>query len=193
MSRKCPKQNHVFIDWLRANRSRFLFKPSVVRCRKHIINFELQGITTALKFTFVSRSCSGISVAAMWRGECLDMIGDFDVAEERSDKGWMCRLDLPEKRQYWPTREELWIEHCFEPFLEWCNSELATACWLELYDGDGATAAKLHKDRPATNQHWASLEELVSNLEPVGTPLIEKPATTARYTFIPLRKQLDVA
>jgi hypothetical protein len=192
MSRKCPKRNHVFLNWLKENRSRFSFQPRVVRCRKHIVDFEMQGTTNALKFSFISRSCSGISVAAMWHGECLDIIGDFDVAEERSDKGWMCRYDEPEDRQYWQTREQLWIEHCFEPFLKWCNNELATARWLELYIGEGTTAAKLHKDRPATDQHWASLEELVSNLVPVGKPRIEKPATKARYTFIPLRKQLDV-
>ena len=157
------------------------------------MNFEMLGITAALRFTFISRSCSGISVAAMLQGRCLDMIGDFDVAEERTDKGWMCRLDEPEKRRYWPTREELWIEHCFEPFLEWCNSELAEANWLELYIGEGATAATLHKDRPATDQHWNALEELVSNLVTVGKPNVKKLETKARYIFIPLRKQLDAS
>jgi hypothetical protein len=146
MSRKCPKRNHVFLNWLRTNRSRFPFQPRVVGCGKNGIDFELRGVTPVLKFFFSSRSISGISIAVMWQGKCWDLIGDFDVAEERTDKGWMCRLDLPDKRQYWPTREELWIEHCFERFLAWCNNELAPASWLALYAYSGATWASLLLD-----------------------------------------------
>lgn len=145
MSRRCPKRNHFFLNWLKANRSRFHFKPCVIRKWKRRIEFELQGLTNALRFSFNPRS--GISIAVMWQGECWDMIGDFDVAEERTGKGWTCRLDLPEKRQYWRMREQLWIEHCFESFLAWCNDKLAQARCLAFYQlGEGSTWVRLLRD-----------------------------------------------
>jgi hypothetical protein len=91
-----------------------------------------------------------------------DSLGDFYVCEERTDRGWMCRSDPPETRQYWQTREEMLIEHCFEPFLESCNRELATARWLELYELSEMSGAQLYKDHPGAN---TMLEKLKKGFE----------------------------
>jgi hypothetical protein len=109
------------------------------------------------------------------------------VAEELTDKGWMCRLDVPEKRQYWVTWEKLWIEHCFEPFVEWCNNKLASSNWLELYLRDGSSSAKLHKILSDTDQHRESLKGgYEERLKTVNTRS-KKSAAKARYIIIPLR------
>ena len=146
MPRIRSRVHRIFIRWLKANRSRFVYQPYVLsRHTDRIIKFTFIGIPGPI--TCSLNRYSGISVAVMYQGECWDMIGDFDVAEERTDKGWMCRLDLPEKRQCWQTRELLWTEHCFEPFLEWCNETLAQARWLAFYQcREGSTWAKLLRD-----------------------------------------------
>jgi hypothetical protein len=48
----------------------------------------------------------------------------------------------------YPSREALWRDHLFEPFLDWCNGVLANAQWLALHrtTGGGATWAKLIDD-----------------------------------------------
>lgn len=145
MSRKCPKKCHLFLNWLRANRTRFPFQPKVLRFRKKmIIEFTFIGVPREICFSFNSRN--GISIAVMHKGECWDLIGDFDVAEEYSKEGWFCSLDLPEKRTYWATRKQMWTEHCFETFLAWCQSVLAKSRYLVLYKYSGCTWAKLLKD-----------------------------------------------
>lgn len=130
MSRKCPKRYHLFLNWLKVNRSRFPFEPRVTRQSKNRINFELLGITTALRFEYYCRlsprSCSWLSVNAMWQGEAWEMAA-FIGAEIPTDKGWITLMEPPENRRYWRTREELWIELCFEAFLVWCN-KLMTSC-----------------------------------------------------------------
>lgn len=145
MSRKCPKRNHLFLNWLRVNRARFPFHPKLLRIRKNrSIAFTFSGIPDEIVFSFNGHR--GITVAIMHKGECWDLMGDFDVAEERSEKGWFCRLDLPEKRNYWETREQMWTEHCFETFLAWCTLKLAQARYLALYKYRGCTWAKLLPD-----------------------------------------------
>jgi hypothetical protein len=50
----------------------------------------------------------------------------------------------------WPTREALWQDQLFEPFLKWVNERLAPATWLRLYGTKGGTWAKLgnHENVP---------------------------------------------
>ena len=145
MPRIRPKVHRIFLRWLKANRSRFVLKPHVLpRQTDRYLEFAFVDIPGAINCSLNRRS--GISIAVLYRGECWDMFGDFDVAEERTDMGWMCRLDSPEMRQYWQTRERLWIEHCFERFIVWCNDTLAQAHWLVLYQINGTTWAELLLD-----------------------------------------------
>jgi hypothetical protein len=50
----------------------------------------------------------------------------------------VCDLCPPESRSVFPNRAVLWIDHLFEPFLEWVDESLAKAKWLALYGSGGA-------------------------------------------------------
>ncbi len=69
-------------------------------------------------------------------------------------------------RKVYPTRETLWCDHMFEPFLKWVNEKLAPARWLQLScTGDrGASWAKLIRDESELVEPDRELR-LVQNLK----------------------------
>ena len=187
MSRRCPKNRHLFLNWLRKNRHRFQLSPRVVKHHKNCIELNLIGVNSALQPLFHPRS--GILINVSWRGICWDLIGDFDVAERKSDAGFYCALCKAELQVHYPTREELWTTHGFEPFLEWCNTKLANANWLELFDYDGVTSAMLHKEKPEDDRHWESVRTFTDNMIPLGKTEPEKRTREIRKFMMPVRNK----
>jgi len=185
MSRRCPKNRYLFLNWLSENRHRFPFYPRVVKHRKHSIEFDFIGITGVIRVLFYPKS--GIDIAVWWQGKGWDSLIDFDVSVRRSEDGYYCALCKPEFQVHYPTREKLWVTHGFELFLEWCNTELVNANWLELFDGDGVTSAMLHAEKPENDQHWEPLIELADKLIPVGMIKPKKKTRNIRKFIIPVR------
>jgi hypothetical protein len=76
------------------------------------------------------------------------MLISLDAYIARAAGGYQCQLclsDHPESPELFPSREALWIDHLFEPFLKWVNEQLAPAHWLQISgssDG-GITCAQL--------------------------------------------------
>ena len=180
MSRKCPKRHHLFLNWLRSNHSRFTFQPRIVVHGKYGFDFCFQGITTIIRCYYRSHlDYTCISIEIVWRGIEWDTLGCFNLGEQRINEGWRCRLDLPLEQRSWRTREIFYNEHCFEPFLEWCNNQLTTARWLELIEIGPVTSAYLHKDKPTTNA------SMLSKYEKSFTPL------KGNGVVLPIRKYTD--
>ena len=145
MSRRCKKKNHLFLNWLKANRSRFAFTPGVVRYHKNRIDLCLTGITPAVHLWFNPNS--GIEAAAFWEGELCDFLVDLEIAVVKSEVGYYCEFCYEHLREYYPTLKDLWTTHCFERFLDWVNTDLVDAQWLEI-KMDCGTSARLHKEKP---------------------------------------------
>lgn len=189
MSRRCPKRNHLFLNWLKANRSRFPFEPQIDKIKGRHIHGRFAGVSAAIRF---SVNKGGLVVGAHWKGECLDLIGDFDVAERQTDQGYYSAFILPDWITYYPTREALFTQESFEPFLKWCNEKLATNQWLALYEyhDGGCTEAKLQKYDNVKES--PALQELLRGLKPLGesqsSPKVEKDVTQNIVQMIPLFK-----
>lgn len=143
MSRRIPKKHRLFLHWLKLNRARFQFEPQLLEISKRSIRGRFIGVTPAIKFILTQR---GIEVSVFWEGQCQDLIGEFDVAKRRSEKGYYNHLVMPEWIVYYPSRKALWIEESFEPFLNWCLNTLSSRRWLAIYKNSGTTWAKLLKD-----------------------------------------------
>lgn len=126
MSRSCPKRNHLFLNWLKVNRSRFRLSPYVLRIEKRVIELSFYGLTPTLKFclSFTPSGGSWISVDVVQSGQELDGIIRFYGAEQLTLQGWTSLALRPENIRYWASREDLWIDLCYEQFLSWCNREL---------------------------------------------------------------------
>jgi hypothetical protein len=163
MSRRCTKRNHLFLNWLKANRSRFVVEPRIMKIKGQNIQGYFSGVTPAIRFQVWK---GGIVVDVFWEKKCWDLIGDFDIAERRSGQGFFCALCLPEAVRYFPAKEALWTAHAFEPFLAWVNKTLAVSRWLAIYEyGCGSSEAKLQRDdKPMESP---ALQELLRYLEPL--------------------------
>lgn len=138
-----PFVQRNFMEWLALNRQHFIFPPRVTRRTDRVIEFDFVGLTSMLSGVLVREV--GLSVAVMHEGECWDFIVDIGLAESRTEHGYTNLFYLPEAQQYYPDRRALWVGEVFQPFLEWCNTTLAKANWLALYEinNRGGTWTKL--------------------------------------------------
>jgi hypothetical protein len=104
--------------------------------------FSFVGINTAIQGALTTYE---INVAAEYANDCWDLLLSLE-AEPRQARGGgvFCDICLPEARRVFPDRPALWVNHLFEPFLDWVNDNLAKAKWLALHgDPDFATWARL--------------------------------------------------
>ena len=126
-----PLVHRFFLRWLDEARQRFTVPPRVARLTDRWIEVRFPGLFQGLGGIF--NRWLGIDVFVEWNGDCWDLIADFNVVEQRTSKGYSCLLCPPEDRKLHSTREQLWVEHAFEPFLDWSNETLAPARWLALH------------------------------------------------------------
>lgn len=142
----------LFDRWLAENRTRFRHPPTAIVRRKGSRAFRFVGVTPSI-WGHVS-DWGSIVVGVDYRGETWDLIADLDIAPERLATGdYVCRFCEADARTVYPTRAALWIEHGFEPLLEWCNARFRAdlnvmlfqtedggCTWVELRRSDGAPA-----------------------------------------------------
>lgn len=199
MSRKCPKRYHFFLDWLKANRSRFAFFPQVLQIRKRKINFGFLGVTSALSFSLETTGSGGpwINVDAVWPDKKdavwpdnkLEGITRFYGAEMNTKPGWITLCEEPENRRIWRTKEELWAEICCESFLDWCNRELTPNSWVVIYEGFRHSDAKVHKNEASAKDSISAWENGIIEDMGLDTYKTAKLIGEARYFMVPLFKQ----
>lgn len=85
----------------------------------------------------------GISIAAVWDGECWDFLFDEDVVAEHTTDGWHCSLCPADQRAFFSSVEALWTDHLFQPLWRWITMQLLRAKGVGFYGGGGMTWAKL--------------------------------------------------
>ena len=125
---------------------------------------------------------NGIVVAVTWHGNCFDLLQDFDIAQQHSPRGYFSTLVLPEYRKYYCTKEALWRNEVFEPYLAWTNERLAPANWLALLDYGGANEAILLRDVSDLAACEERLVTLLSGFRKLdGTPSLSSNTTLQRW------------
>lgn len=92
-----------------------------------------------------------ITIAAEYGGETWDLLFTLDVYPEPVAGGVVCMICEESDRRLFPTVEELWRDHLFDPFGKWIAEKVVGAGVLAFYklDGGGATWAEFHKDAHA--------------------------------------------
>lgn len=85
----------------------------------------------------------GISIAAVWDGECWDFLFDEDVVSELRPDGWCCSLCSADRQSYFPSVGALWVDHLFQPLRQWITMKLFMAKGIGFYGRGGMTRAKL--------------------------------------------------
>jgi hypothetical protein len=159
---KWKRVEEHFLDWLSENREHFVVEPCVTRTDKRSVRFGFAGIRSEINAVCYESSRYGcISIAADYQGECWDLLADFDVSLRRLSSGdYFCKLCHVPGRKYFRSRQELLVNHLFEPLLEWANKYLTPLSWLCFFtiEGGGATWAKIiEKDQIESDEEFTCL------------------------------------
>ena len=135
----------TFDHWLCLNRKHFTHQPRIVLKRKNFFILQFSGIVPQI-VCFISKwGCFEIRVE--YQKECWDIIQEFDVFETRTPDGrYYCNLCLPEHKEQFSSRKELWEKHCFEELLKWTKENFKESYWLFLLRTNGSTTALIRED-----------------------------------------------
>jgi len=80
----------------------------------------------------------------MHHKEVWDILTSFGTYTERTAWGdYYCYLCPPEYLKFFPSKQALWENHCFEELLEWINDDLVQTRWVALFQISGCTWVKL--------------------------------------------------
>lgn len=115
----------------------FRLQP-IFRRRDHL-RFTVTGVCSALTIAVCPQE---VRVDITHEGRVWDTLECFETVTRRGAAGYHCDLRL-DQQQAWPTREALWIDHCYEPLAAWMAGPLALALWLDLCAIGGTTWAVL--------------------------------------------------
>ncbi len=145
INRKPPRGmfQREFIKWLAETEHSFSFPLRIIRRTERGIEMKLLGVNSAI---WISLRSTEINVGVTWQGKFLDFLVSNDcVAPQHTSSGYICKYCENEERKTYSSRENLWRDHLFEPFLDWVNNELANAEFIGIYGSieSGATWAKL--------------------------------------------------
>ncbi|WNB74533.1 hypothetical protein [Methylomonas koyamae] len=126
-----PSLNHPFRQWVRNNQSRPHTQPfRAIRNSTGIIKFTIVGLHPAIEFTL---GVGVLYVTVHWDHHTWSYITFGPIPLEEDDNNYFRDQVAGKFSRIYPTREPLWNEMIFEPFLEWLNTNLKPAQWLALY------------------------------------------------------------
>lgn len=155
-----PRIQRAFVRWFNENYTCFMVPILISKITAKGVELHFHNYPDCLS---VWLSSDEISVHVEWQGEYWDALFDMDLYPCHTPDGYKCEFcvsDNGESATLFPSREALWQDHLFVPFLKWVNEKLAPARWLQV---------SCTGDRGAT---WAQLIRNESELsEPDRTPL----------------------
>ncbi len=130
--------------WLIRNRHHLAFDLLIEGRTDRFIEFSFVGVNRAISALL---NTNEIAVLAELKGECWDLLMDWDSSPACGPTGYFCRSCLDHFRdtnpgeeftKFFPSREAVWADDIFEPFLRWVNDDLAKAKWLGILRRMGA-------------------------------------------------------
>lgn len=163
-----PRIQRAFFAWLEEARPRFKREVRIMRRTDKAVEFAFDVGGPALQ-GWLNRH--EITVGAFHDGGCWDLIFDVDAYPERRGEGYVCsQCEREGKHETFASREALWLDHLFEPFLGWLNENLAPAKALVLRaTEDGrATWAQLKPEEPSGFSLLGKAVKVVSLIPPSG-------------------------
>lgn len=143
LSRDCIQR--AFLRWINENRSHFKVPIQLAEVSAKGAKFHFHNYPDCLTVWLAN---DALRVAVDWKGKPWDVIFDMDLYPRQTPDGFKCTLceaEDGEPATLFPTREALWQDHLFDPFLKWVNKKLASARWLRIscINDRGCTWAEL--------------------------------------------------
>ena len=174
-----PRFQREFFRWLGEREGEFAIRLHEIKRTDKEIQFGFAGLTSCLS---VQVRPSELSVSVTRDGVFMDYLIDIDLMLERGALGYFCGFCNQAERDYFPTREEAWRVHLFEPFLAWVNGQLASAQWLRIFrSGGGSSGASLICDEADIERPDSGMQLLARLKRLDGQPM-----------FVPERDELEI-
>ena len=158
-----PRIQRAFFRWLEAHQRRFAVPLRIIKRTDRYVEMAFVGVNPLLSVTLTSE----IGVHVNWHGEWWDALMFFEACPTRSPQGYICETCLPEAQIFFPSREALWEDHMFQPFLEWVNNKLVSARWIGVFqtETNGGRWADLLAERQPEEPAQAWLPVWLANTE----------------------------
>jgi hypothetical protein len=122
---RCRRPLHNdFFQWYATNEDRFSIRLELLRHTGGCLDIGFRGINPILT---AHLSDDEITVSVVSEGTYWDTILDLDSLPKPARGGYVCDFCLEEHQRVFPSLEDLWRDHLFEPFLDWVNDDLAKA------------------------------------------------------------------
>lgn len=139
----------AFVRWYAEHATQFPAPLLLIKRTDCCMEFTFPDLTTVLTFSLLNDE---IGVHVVWQQYWWDALVFFEAYPKRVNGGYECALS--EEKQHFETKQALWANDVFEPFLNWVNDKLLPANWLGIYgESDCATWARLLDDsRGDSNQ-----------------------------------------
>jgi hypothetical protein len=140
------KINHkrTFGKWFKGNKKRFRNQPLLIKKQWNHIEFKFQGLSPRLHCIIDQ---TGATIWVMHHKEVWDVLAEFDIWTGRKAWGdYYCTLCSPETREFFPSKQALWENHCLEKFLKWINDNLVESHWVALFQIEGCTWVELKRE-----------------------------------------------
>lgn len=136
------KLHRAFFAWLVTKPACSSLSAILIKERQDdFVSFTLQGLNPALSFGL---SKWELGVHVQWQGIHWDSLIFFESIPQAKSGSYVCALCEAEYQKHYPNKTALWVDHDFEPFLEWINNQLISTRWLALYGiAEGSTWASL--------------------------------------------------
>jgi hypothetical protein len=114
------------------NRSRFRFIPYITDVKKNLFTVKFHGLGNIvfLKVQKGHEFSMWTNLVSQRINYPWDWVADFDLLEQKSSRGYSCGLCEGDYKKYYLNRKDMYIEHCYEPFLEWCNEKLVVGHYV---------------------------------------------------------------
>ena len=144
-------QQTLFLHWAAHNRRLFSHPPYLLRQGKGSFVIGFGGVSKHITCCFTKTG--DIMINVDYRNTNFDIIGEFDLYEERTLSGrWVCSMcrdhphpDKTEPLIEYEDRKELWIEHSFAPLAAWTRDSFTKDAVLCLYRSGGMTWAAIEQ------------------------------------------------
>ncbi len=186
-----PRIQRAFESWFKKNSTRFAVPLRVTKIKASGIELRFDNYPDCLS---VWLSKDEIAVHVNWEGEWWDMIIDLDIWPGNKRGGFICECCLVEPGEsvvIFPTREALWQDHLFEPFLKWVNEKLAPARWLQICctKDRGARWERLIRDESDLDKPDHTLLFLQQMVKVDGTRSFEGGPEDVTNWLVPLKSE----
>lgn len=118
-----------FIRWYSQHANEFGMPLKYLKRTDTALDMSFEGLNDLLVISLYANN-NEIGVHLELNDDWVNSLILFESYPKKVTDGYICSLCLPEAKKLFASREAIWLDHLYEPFLTWVNETLIPAQWL---------------------------------------------------------------